>query len=129
MDNTRINKIKIITDECTASSSFVSIRWEDVTENNFGWFAVEKKNDNGKFIEVGKLSQIIRMHVENLQSDTDYVLRVVGYDDLGNRGEESDKITLKTISDSINPAIRSFYSASSAFNSEINISINAVDNV
>lgn len=69
------------------------------------------------------------MHVENLQPDTDYVFRVVGYDDLGNRGEESDEITLTTTSDSINPVIRSFYPASSAFNSEINISINAADNI
>ena len=128
-DNTGIGKIKIIADECTASSSFVSIRWEDVTENDFGWFAVEKKDDSGKFIEVGKSSQITGMHVENLQPDTDYVFRVVGYDDLGNKGEESDEITLTTTSDSINPAIRSFYPASSAFNSEINISINAADNI
>ncbi|MCM1315478.1 MAG: PKD domain-containing protein, partial [Muribaculaceae bacterium] len=128
-DNTGIRKIDIIADECTASSSFVSIRWKDVTESDFGWFAVEKKNDSGEFIEVGKTSQITGMHIENLQPNTDYVFRVVGYDDLGNRGEESGEITLTTTSDNINPAIRSFYPASSAFNYEINISINAVDNI
>ncbi len=70
VDNTGISKIIIDEENCTANSSFVSIRWEDAVESDFGWFAVEKKNGDGIFTEVGTTSQITGMHVENLQPNT-----------------------------------------------------------
>ena len=127
VDNTGIGKITL--GECTTASSFVSIRWKDVTENDFGYFVVEKLNESNEFVEVGRTSQVTGMHIENLQPDTTYTFRVVGYDDLGNRGLESEVIELTTASDSISPVIRSFYPAASAFNDEIAISISAADNI
>ena len=69
------------------------------------------------------------MHIQNLAANTTYTFRVVAYDDLGNRGESSDTIQLSTELDTIPPVIRSFSPASSSFNSVINLSINATDNI
>ena len=127
IDNTGIAKIEL--DECTTASSFVSIRWKDVTESDFGYFVVEKLNENNEFVEVGRTSQVTGMHIEDLQPGTTYTFRVVGYDDIGNRGIESDTIELTTTADNVAPAIRSFYPAASAFNKGIPVSISAVDNI
>lgn len=129
VDNTGISKIIIDEENCTANSSFVSIRWQDAVESDFGWFAVEKKIGENDFKEVGTTSQITGMHVEGLKPDTAYTFRVVGYDNLGNIGEYSDEITLTTTSDAIKPGISVFRPSSSSFSDKINISVTGADNI
>ena len=129
LDNTGPDQVLINEEECTSASSFVSIRWEDIVEPYFGWYSVEQLNDEGTYTEVGKTNTTAGMHIEHLQPDTTYTFRVVAYDDLGNRGIASEPISLTTTSDQIAPTIKSFYPASSAFQTEIPISIETADNI
>ncbi len=129
LDNSGPEQVQINSDECTTASSFVSIRWEDIVEPYFGCYAVEQLDADGSYTEVGRTSTTAGMHIEHLQPDTSYIFRVVAYDDLGNRGIASEPLTLTTTSDQIAPAVKSFYPASSAFGTEIPISIEAADNI
>ena len=128
IDNTGISKIILDKDNCTTASTHITLRWNDITDTDFGYFAVEQKNQDGTFTEVGTTRDTTGLHVQKLMPDKEYTFRVVGYDDIGNRGEESDEITLSTKSDTISPAITAFYPESKAFNSKIDISIFAADN-
>ena len=128
IDNTGISKIILDKDNCTTASTHITLRWNDITDTDFGYFAVEQKNEDGTFTEVGTTKDATGLHVQKLMPDKEYTFRVVGYDDIGNRGEESDEITLSTKSDTISPAITAFYPESKAFNSKIDISIFATDN-
>ena len=128
IDNTGISKIILDKDNCTTASTHITLRWNDITDTDFGYFAVEQKNEDGTFTEVGTTKDATGLHVQKLMPDKEYTFRVVGYDDIGNRGEESDEITLSTKSDTISPAITAFYPESKAFNSKIDISIFAADN-
>lgn len=128
VDNTGISKIVIDEDNCTVASTHVTLRWNDVTDTDFGYFAVEQKNEDGIFTEVGTTKNTMGLHVQKLMPDKEYTFRVVGYDNIGNRGEESDEITLATKSDTSNPIISAFYPESKSFNSKIDIIISAADN-
>ena len=128
IDNTGISKMILDKDNCTTASTHITLRWNDITDTDFGYFAVEQKNEDGTFTEVGTTKDATGLHVQKLMPDKEYTFRVVGYDDIGNRGEESDEITLSTKSDTISPAITAFYPESKAFNSKIDISIFAADN-
>ena len=128
IDNTGISKIILDKDNCTTASTHITLRWNDITDTDFGYFAVEQKNEDGTFTEVGTTKDATGLHVQKLMPDKEYTFMVVGYDDIGNRGEESDEITLSTKSDTISPAITAFYPESKAFNSKIDISIFAADN-
>ena len=128
VDNTGISKIIIDTEKCTAASTHISLRWNDVTELDFGYFAVEQKQSNGSFKEVGTSVNVTGLHVQNLKPNTEYTFIVVGYDDIGNRGEASDELTIKTNSDTVSPVITAFYPESKAYNSVIDFKITAKDN-
>ena len=124
VDNTGIGKIVIT--EVSSGSSFVRIEWEDVTEEDFGYFAVEQLN-NGNFERVGKEAEMLGYYVKNLKPDNDYTFRVVGYDDLGNRGIESEEINVRTTEDNINPTISAVYPESSYYSNVIKLAMDAKD--
>lgn len=82
VDNTGISKITIDVENCTTASTHVSLRWNDVTEPDFGYFAVEQKQSDGSFKEVGKSTNVTGLHVQNLKPDAEYTFIVVGYDNI-----------------------------------------------
>ena len=53
IDNTGISKIILDKDNCTTASTHITLRWNDITDTDFGYFAVEQKNEDGTFTEVG----------------------------------------------------------------------------
>ena len=128
IDNTGIAKIAFDEDNCTAASTYVSLRWNDVVESDFGYFSVEQKKSDGTFKEVGTSENVTGLHVRDLLPNTEYTFRVVGYDDIGNRGIPSDELTVRTNSDTTAPVITAFYPESKAYNTSIDISITATDN-
>ena len=128
IDNTGISKIAFDQDNYTIASTYVSLRWHDVTESDFGYFSVEQKQPDGTFKEVGTSDNVTGLHVRDLSPDTEYTFRVVGYDDIGNRGIPSDELTVRTSSDKTNPVITAFYPESKAYNTSIDISVTATDN-
>ncbi|MDE6208755.1 MAG: PKD domain-containing protein, partial [Lachnospiraceae bacterium] len=126
VDNTGISKINIT--KYTVNSTGVSIYWEDVTENDFAYFQVEQLV-NGQYVKLGTQRNVLGYNVTGLLPDTDYSFRVVGYDNLGNRGTESDVLQVTTGSDSIKPVITSINPISSYYKNTINLSVSARDNV
>lgn len=126
IDNTGISKIEI--SDVKSGSSFVSIKWNDISEKDFGYFSIEQLK-NGSFVEISKEKSTLGVHITDLQSDTYYTFRVVGYDNIGNRGIESDEITVITESDNTPPSITSLYPASSDFKSNIPLKVTVSDNI
>ena len=102
VDNTGPSKPVITSTSYTSTT--VTIKWSDNNESDFSHYVVEKKNGN-EFEIVGRESQVLGMNITNLDSNTTYIFRVVGYDDLNNRGTVSDEITVATSADNIKPYI------------------------
>ena len=126
VDNTGIEKIKI--SSATGYANYVTLKWNKVTEEDFGYFVVEQLID-GKFVQVENTGTTLGGHIKNLALEKEYTFRVVGYDDIGNRGVPSDSITVKTGKDVNPPVVKNFYPAEKYFNSTIPISIVATDDV
>ena len=101
VDNTGISKINVTS--VTSGTTHVSLVWEDVPEEDFDYFQVEQLKD-GKFTKAGTVKDVLGMHVQNLNANTEYTFRVVGYDTLGNCGEASDEVTIKTQKDTTPPS-------------------------
>ncbi|WP_303804257.1 polymorphic toxin-type HINT domain-containing protein [Ruminococcus flavefaciens] len=129
VDNAGPSQVKMLTDECTSASSFVSLRWEDISDEDFGYYVVECKNEKGEFTEAGRTSDTAGMHITDLMSETEYTFRVVAYDELGNRGTASETFAIKTQKDEIAPAIKRFLPTDSVFSTKIPLSISAEDNI
>lgn len=112
----------------TGESSYISLKWEDVKDEDCAYFQVEQKKD-GKFVSVGTVKDTLGMHITNLETNTEYTFRVVGYDNLGNRGEASDEVTIKTKKDTTPPVITQFLPAAKDFSNKITLAVTAKDNI
>ncbi len=133
VDNTGIGKITI--KEHSVFASMIRLEWEDVKESDFAYFAVEHKVEehnatSGQAIwkEINKITDRLGIDITNLKPDTQYTFRVVGYDNLGNRGVCSDEITLTTASDDAPPSIIRIDPCMSKYNDIIELKITATDN-
>ena len=124
IDNTGIAKIVIT--NVKAASSYVSLEWEDATEEDFGYFVVEQLVD-GEYVRVKKITDTLGVYVDNLKPETEYSFRVVGYDNLDNRGIESDVVTAVTVSDTTAPIINAIYPAVSRYNNVLDLAVEATD--
>ncbi|MGN0386256.1 MAG: fibronectin type III domain-containing protein, partial [Lachnospiraceae bacterium] len=125
IDNTGISKIRLT--EQKAGETMITLRWDEVKEKDLGWFAIEQYTD-GKWEEIVIEEKTMGYQLKDLSPDTTYRLRVVGYDSIGNRGEASDEIILKTQADSTGPAILAVYPVSSAYKDTLELSVTAKDN-
>ena len=124
IDNTGVEKI--VVSEVTSGVSFVRIEWEDVNDDNFGYFAVEQLIE-GEYEQVAEESSTLGCHINNLDPNTEYTFRVVGYDDLGNRGTESDEIVVSTTEDNVGPQITAVYPKASNYNGILKLEMDAND--
>lgn len=118
---------KIILTGTNSGSTYIQLMWEDVTETDFDCFAVEQYV-NGRYVEVGREKNILGYTVEKLAPGTEYTFRVVGYDNLGNRGETSDECRVSTTGDAIAPSISAVYPASGSYRDSIPLSVTVQDN-
>lgn len=125
VDNSGIGKI--ILGEASSTSTAVQLTWEDVTEEDFGYFAVEQLID-GNFVQVARVTDKLGANVENLKPGTEYTFRVAGYDVLGNRGEASDIIKVRTTEDAVAPSIRSIEPAPGRFGEKLSLKMKVLDN-
>lgn len=126
IDNTGPEKVTGLSYESTATT--VTLRWNDVADNDLAFFRVERKKEDGSFEKVDDIKSTLGINIYNLESDKEYVYRVVAYDQQGNRGEESDEITVKTQPDTIAPVITSIQPNANYYNKEIPLRITATDN-
>ena len=125
IDNTGI--AKIILNETSASSDYVMLKWNRAEENDFGYVAVEQLID-GQFAQVEKITNTLGAYIKNLKEESVYTFRVVGYDDLGNRGIPSDEVTLYTKPDLDPPRITNIRPAMKYYNKTIPLNISVTDN-
>ena len=126
IDNTGPEKVTGLSYESTATT--VTLRWNDVADNDRAFFRVERKKDDGSFEKVEDVKSTLGINIYNLESDKEYVYRVTAYDQQGNRGEESDEITVKTQPDTIAPVITSIQPNANYYNKEIPLCVTATDN-
>ncbi|MDQ2085050.1 fibronectin type III domain-containing protein [Herbivorax sp. ANBcel31] len=69
----------------------ILLRWNDVSDDDFAYFLVEKKNSvGGSYERVGTVNDTLGMNVTDLETETTYYFRVAAYDIYGNKGEYSD---------------------------------------
>lgn len=125
IDNTGIGKMSFA--KCTATSTAIRLNWLDVREEDFSYFAVEQKREN-VFKEIGKVSDSLSYTIDSLLPETEYTFRVLAYDKAGNRGVESDEITLKTTLDTIRPRIARIQPGEGSFKDKIPLMIRVDDN-
>ena len=126
IDNTGIAKIEI--KESKALSTSISISWEDVEEEDFGYFLVEQLI-NGSYKEVARVKDRLGYIADGLRPLTSYTFRVAGVDTLGNKGEYSDPVIVSTEADTIAPVITQVLPYSGDVKNKLEISLNATDNV
>ena len=126
VDNTGIEKIVVT--EATGYATYVTLKWNDVPEDDFSYFIVEQLKD-GRYETVQKVTTTLGAHIQGLAIDTEYTFRVVGYDMLGNRGIPSENVVVSTVSDKQAPIVKSFGPATKYYAQYIPLSISVTDNV
>ena len=126
IDNIGPEKVTGLTYESTPTT--ITLRWNDVADQDLAFFRVEEKKADGTFEKLQDVTNAAAVNLYNLDADTEYTYRVIAYDQLGNRGEESDEITAKTQSDTIAPVITQITPNAGYCNEQIQTSITAVDN-
>jgi len=114
----------------TAATTTVTLRWNDVPDNDFSYFQVERKDTyEGEFKKVGTTNTTLGMNITGLSPDTVYWFRVVAYDKYGNRGKESEIYEVSTVSDNQAPVVTSLQPKPGRYSTSITVSATAVDDV
>ncbi|MCI9615075.1 MAG: leucine-rich repeat protein, partial [Dorea sp.] len=126
IDNTGPEQVTGLSYESTATT--ITLRWKDVADNDFSFFRVEQKLEDGSFRSIQDVSTTLGANIYNLESDREYVYRVAAYDQLGNRGRVSEEITARTQADTTAPVITAMKPNAGYYNKEIPVRITATDN-
>ena len=126
IDNTGPEKVTGLSYESTAST--VTLRWADVPDQDFSFFRVEQKLSDGSYKKIQDVYTTLGANISNLQSDTVYRYRVAAYDQLGNRGEASDVLEVRTQKDTTAPVVTSIKPDANYYNNQISARITASDN-
>ena len=128
VDNEGPSAVKILEEKCTVSSVTATLVWENVSEEDVGYFRVEQLTD-GKWTTVGDVRTTLGINLYGLLPETKYTYRVIAYDQLGNRGAEPEKpFMFFTKADDTPPVITALSPESASFSSEISVSAEAEDN-
>ncbi|MCM1162243.1 MAG: PKD domain-containing protein, partial [Roseburia sp.] len=125
VDNTGVSKVEIL--EGSATSTEIQLVWSQPLEKDISYFVVERKNNRSASILKSNI-KATGCRISDLPSETEYVLRVVGYDLLGNRGEPSEWYTISTSKDTIAPIIKRIGPNISAYNSKLHLEAEIEDN-
>lgn len=125
VDNHGIEKVEW--DEVSAYSDKVRLTWKAVTDRDIDCYVVQQLID-GKYKEVAREKNTLGVYIRDLEAETAYTFRMVGYDDVGNQGEFSDEIQITTKKDTILPYVAKFDPAPEYYYDMIPIKITAQDN-
>ncbi|NLM11125.1 MAG: hypothetical protein GX213_10220 [Clostridiaceae bacterium] len=121
---------KVTNVTATPSTTVITLRWNDVPDQDLAFFEVEwKDSEEGEFVYYNRTSSILGMRIENLKPLTKYWFRVVAYDIFGNRGTESDVIIAQTTADTSPPVINSIKPSPSRVRTSIPLTAQVSDNV
>ncbi len=106
-DNHGPEKVKNV--ECIQSDgTIITLSWSDVADDDLSYFVVERRNSDGEYEWAAQTSATNGVNIRNLTPESEYTFRVIAYDRFGNRGEESDPITISTEPDTFEPVITDF---------------------
>lgn len=126
IDNTGPEKVTGLSYESTATT--ITLKWKDVSDKDFAFFRVEQKKDENTFEKVEDVKSTLGINIYNLESEKEYTYRVIAYDQQGNRGEESDEITVETKPDTSCPVITSIQPNANYYKEKIPLCVTATDN-
>lgn len=129
-DNTGISKTTLT--GRTISSSVIELIWgQELSESDFAYYSVEKlvRVDNGVpvYTQIIKEATKYNCYISDLIPGEEHTYIVVGYDIYGNRGIESDPVTLSTFVDTTGPSITLVSNAGKPYAETIPLSVNAKD--
>ena len=126
IDNTGPEQVTGLSYESTATT--VTLKWNDVTDQDFSFFRVEELAPAGPPRIVQDVYRTLGVNIYNLKSDTEYSYQVVAYDQLGNRGIPSEVITVRTLKDTVAPVVTKMEPEPDYYNQSIDVKITASDN-
>ena len=101
--------------------------WDDVSDKDFSYFSVEQL-DKEAYKEVKKVSDTAGCTLSGLTPETTYTFRVCGVDNIGNKGEYSEEVTVVTLKDTVAPCITAVYPVQGRVQEKINLSMSVSDN-
>ncbi|MCR5736923.1 MAG: fibronectin type III domain-containing protein [Eubacterium sp.] len=103
VDHTGIDKIEGLSG--TGFENYAILKWQKPANKDIAYYIVEQKI-NGQYKEILKVKNTEQVQVKKLETNREYQFRVVGYDDVENKGEYSEEITIQTTEDEQAPVIR-----------------------
>ena len=121
VDNTGPEQVKGLSGQTTATTA--TLRWDDVSDNDFSYFCLERKLEDGTFKKVQDIYNTLGINLTDLVANTTYIYRVVAYDQCGNRGTESEELEIKTTEDKEPPQILSMNPAANYYNKSIPLKV------
>lgn len=129
-DNTGISKTTLTGH--TISSSVIELVWgQELSESDFAYYSVEQlvRVDNGipVYTRIAKVTNNYNCYISDLVPGEEHTYIVVGYDIYGNRGIESDPVTLSTFVDTTGPSITLVSNAGLPYAEIIPLSVKAKD--
>ncbi|MDE5780656.1 MAG: PKD domain-containing protein [Lachnospiraceae bacterium] len=126
IDNTGLSRTESV--EVVPYATYATVKWKDVKDTDFGYFQVEMLKD-GEFVPVATETKRLFADVNGLLPETSYTFRVVGYDAIGNRGQESEEVNIVTTADTTSPVIKCVSPVSLHYSVLISLSQMAEDNL
>ena len=104
--NTGPSKVTGLSAEWTTTT--ITLRWKDVPDYDLSHFTVEQYDEmKREYTAIGSVATTLGMNIYNRDPNTTYQYRVVAYDTRGNRGVESDPISVTTDPDTSPPVVTS----------------------
>lgn len=110
---------KVIGMSHVATSVTMTLRWEDVADQDIGGFRVEQLQEDGSYKVVAEKVTALGVNLQGLTPNTEYTYRVLAYDLLGNPGEPSDPYTASTEADTTAPVAVQILPNPGSFSEEI----------
>ena len=103
IDNTPPEQVTGLTAQAT--STVVTLNWDNVGAQDFAHFVVEQKQSDGSYRQIRTVSDALGVYVTGLTPGTAYSFRVYAADKYGNKGAASEPLTVSTAADTTAPVI------------------------
>ena len=131
-DNTGIAKTTLT--GSAVSSTVVNLVWDqELTESDFDYYSIERlvRIDDGVpvYARIAEVKDNYNYYVSDLIPGEEQTYIVVGYDIYGNRGIESDPVTVATFVDTTGPSIATLNGSGTPYSDIIPLSVRAKDNL
>lgn len=124
VDNTAPEQVSGLT--AAASSTTITLNWDDVTAQDFSYFVVEQLVGE-TYQQIKTVNNALGVYITGLEPDTAYTYRVYAVDKYGNKGAASESLTVTTIADTTAPVISGISPAPGSYNGFIPMAFTVSD--